>query len=162
MKIHTTYQLKQQQQTKLAITPEMRQAINILQLSNIELTTYIQKQLVENPMLEAEETFRAEFETWFVSSGDNRKHSPSHSTQPAWMYTATDRKSLIQHLEEQLIFLEISRLEKEICLSLIGNLNEHGYLELDTSLFCQQFQIRESLLEKCISVLQSIEPVGIG
>lgn len=51
------YGLNLEQNQKLMMTPELRQAITILQLSAQELTTFIDRQLVENPLLElAEET----------------------------------------------------------------------------------------------------------
>ena len=43
-------QLRQGQ--KLAITPQLRQAIKLLQLSNIELSAFVDEQLEKNPLLE--------------------------------------------------------------------------------------------------------------
>ena len=39
----------------LVITPQLQQAIKLLQLSRMELTQLIQKELTENPMLEEED-----------------------------------------------------------------------------------------------------------
>lgn len=46
------YGLDLEQTQKLIITPELRQAITILQLSSLELETYVEQQLQENPLLE--------------------------------------------------------------------------------------------------------------
>lgn len=46
------YGLNIEQSQKLIMTPELRQAITVLQLSSLELSTYIQLQLQENPLLE--------------------------------------------------------------------------------------------------------------
>ena len=40
------------QTQKLVMTPELRQAITILQLSTLELGQYIENQLLENPLLD--------------------------------------------------------------------------------------------------------------
>ncbi|MBI4125251.1 MAG: RNA polymerase factor sigma-54 [Deltaproteobacteria bacterium] len=40
---------------QLVVTPQLQQAIRLLQLSRMELTTMIQKELIENPCLEEEE-----------------------------------------------------------------------------------------------------------
>jgi len=49
------YGLDLEQTQKLIITPELRQAITILQLSALELETYVEQQLQENPLLEVYE-----------------------------------------------------------------------------------------------------------
>ena len=55
------FNLTLSQTQKLVMTPELRQAINILQLSTIELTQYIEKELLENPLLDIkDETFKNE------------------------------------------------------------------------------------------------------
>ncbi|MDD3894487.1 MAG: RNA polymerase sigma-54 factor, partial [Syntrophomonadaceae bacterium] len=41
-----------QQQQKLIMTPELRQAIAILQMSSLELNDYAQQELETNPLLE--------------------------------------------------------------------------------------------------------------
>jgi len=46
------YGLSLEQTQKLIMTPELRQAITILQLSALDLSTYIEEQLMENPLLE--------------------------------------------------------------------------------------------------------------
>ncbi|MCL2336862.1 MAG: RNA polymerase sigma-54 factor, partial [Firmicutes bacterium] len=46
------YGLNVIQTQKLIMTPELRQAITILQLSALELESYVEQQLEENPLLE--------------------------------------------------------------------------------------------------------------
>ncbi|NLB32184.1 MAG: RNA polymerase sigma-54 factor, partial [Tissierellia bacterium] len=47
------FELNLSQTQKLIMTPELRQAIQILQFNNVELTDYINKQLEVNPFLES-------------------------------------------------------------------------------------------------------------
>jgi len=51
-----TQRLDLRQSQALVMTPQLQQAIKLLQLSNIELTTYIEGELEQNPLLEREET----------------------------------------------------------------------------------------------------------
>ena len=46
------YEMSLKQVQKLVITPELRQAITILQLPWIELEQYISEEVMENPFLE--------------------------------------------------------------------------------------------------------------
>ncbi len=48
------YELTIEQTQKLSMTPELIQAIQILQFNNQELVDYVQNELLENPVLEAE------------------------------------------------------------------------------------------------------------
>ncbi len=51
--------LEQRQTQKIVITPQLRQAIKLLQLSAIELQAYIENEVRENPLLSAEERTEA-------------------------------------------------------------------------------------------------------
>ncbi len=49
------YEMSLKQVQKLVITPELRQAITILQLPWMELEQYISEEMLENPLLEFKE-----------------------------------------------------------------------------------------------------------
>lgn len=53
MALSTKLEMRQGQQ--LVMTPQLQQAIRLLQLSNIELTQYVEQELERNPLLEADE-----------------------------------------------------------------------------------------------------------
>lgn len=48
------YDLTLEQSQKLVMTPELRQAIQLLQYTSLELNEYLEKQLESNPLLEIE------------------------------------------------------------------------------------------------------------
>ena len=52
MQISQNLKLKQSQ--SLVMTPQLQQAIKLLQLNNLELTNLVNKELEENPFLENE------------------------------------------------------------------------------------------------------------
>ena len=54
MALSAKLELRQGQQ--LVMTPQLQQAIRLLQLSNIELTEFVEAELERNPLLEREET----------------------------------------------------------------------------------------------------------
>lgn len=57
----------------LVMTPQLQQAIKLLQLSNIELSEYVEQELEQNPLLERDE--RAE--------GDDREETPPEVPEPS-------------------------------------------------------------------------------
>ncbi len=50
MSLH--FELKAEQSQKLVMTPELQQAIGLLQLSSLELNSYVQEEMINNPLLE--------------------------------------------------------------------------------------------------------------
>ena len=57
-----TPRLEQRQSQALVMTPQLQQAIKLLQLSNMDLAAYVEQELQENPMLEREEGGTDEFD----------------------------------------------------------------------------------------------------
>ena len=55
VKLRIGFGLNIEQHQKLIMTPELRQAITILQMSSLDLAEFIQQELVENPLLEVNE-----------------------------------------------------------------------------------------------------------
>jgi RNA polymerase sigma-54 factor len=51
-----TQRLEIRQGQSLVMTPQLQQAIKLLQLSNIELTQYVEQELERNPLLERDES----------------------------------------------------------------------------------------------------------
>jgi RNA polymerase sigma-54 factor len=56
-----TPRLDLRQSQALVMTPQLQQAIKLLQFSNIELSTYVEQQLEQNPLLERDESASEEF-----------------------------------------------------------------------------------------------------
>ncbi len=65
--------LELRQGQTLVMTPQLQQAIKLLQLSNIELTAYVEQELERNPLLEREET----------SEREANSDAPSHESADA-------------------------------------------------------------------------------
>jgi RNA polymerase sigma-54 factor len=57
-----TQRLELKQGQTLVMTPQLQQAIKLLQLSNLELADYVETELEKNPLLEREEPHSAELE----------------------------------------------------------------------------------------------------
>ena len=66
-----TQRLDLRQSQSLVMTPQLQQAIKLLQLSNLELSEYIEGELEKNPMLERDEDDRDQIDTIDGDLGDN-------------------------------------------------------------------------------------------
>ena len=81
MALSTKLELRQGQQ--LVMTPQLQQAIRLLQLSNIELTQYVESELERNPLLEPDDGIeapvRSETETHEFNKSDEPTTQASES-----------------------------------------------------------------------------------
>jgi RNA polymerase sigma-54 factor len=60
------------QSTSLVMTPQLQQAIKLLQLSNLELSAYVEQELEQNPLLEREDSDREEVARGEPAEGEGR------------------------------------------------------------------------------------------
>lgn len=170
------FDLSQKQTVKLALTAELQQSINILKYSSSELIDFIYEQSNDNPCLEITEKNIELLNPSNISQLKERaniqelKHDYQRQNyssdfdyyNPIQNLSSTT-ETLEKHLLEQMAMVKgLSKLQKEILQFLIGNLNEHGYLEIEIKLVAHIFSSPLEVVEETISILQSFEPTGIG
>ena len=169
--------LFQEQTLKLVMTPELRQAITILQYSTIDLISYLREQAIENPVIELQEAAgqiaSAKLEKpapeldWkeIVSNRATGEYAPlkNDSTYNPLDFVSRGPVTLYEHLENQLGYVKgFSPLQRKIALFLIGNLDEKGYLEISTEEAAEQFGVDVTEVEDVLAVLQHFDPVGVA
>ena len=74
MAINTKLELRQTH--SLVMTPQLQQAIKLLQLSNLELTSFVEAELERNPLLE-----RAESEEGTPGAGEPTADPPANAAK---------------------------------------------------------------------------------
>ncbi len=155
------YGMVQQQAAKITMTPQLQQAIKLLQLSTPELLDAIQQEMDENPVLEfagnewgAYNGYRDPSSRGAGRSGQD--YDPLH--RAAW-----NDVSLERHLQEQLSFIrDIPPTVRRIIMFMIGNLDDKGYLGLSMDEISDMLQAEPDQAELALKILQSFEPVGVG
>ncbi|MEV9641715.1 RNA polymerase factor sigma-54 [Mammaliicoccus sciuri] len=142
--------LQQKQDLHLRMTTELRQAIELLQLSTYDLEQYIREQELENPLIELKESDRNESFQERIST----KSSGNGAEQQDWVKQQEESKrdQLIKQVNVSFPDSETRQLLKAI----IHNLDDNGYLSTD-----MQF-MDPSRIELGIELLQQIGPPGIG
>ncbi|MGB5812714.1 MAG: RNA polymerase factor sigma-54 [Polyangiales bacterium] len=149
-------QLKLSQQ--LIMTPQLQQAIKLLQMSRMELTELVQEELLENPVLEEGADAR-ESRAALTEPPEVRREDPTESkkneidwdryienyTQEAPMpsvrrnddempgleATLSSAEDLTDHLGWQLRMGEFMEDERRFGALVIGNLDDNGYLQIE-------------------------------
>lgn len=171
MKINTALHLSQSQ--KLAMTPQMQQSIKLLQLPTIDLNTYLQQFLLENPFLDQESpedqlneiipTLHDEGDR-FQSEWANLKPS-KRRTQDSELPIAeqiSQSPTLKCHLKEQFYLQTTNSYLREAGTYIIDLIEEDGYLKSELETISLESGISLQDLTDALSLIQTFDPIGVG
>ena len=147
MSITLSKNLKQKQSIKL--TSSLKKSIDLLQLSRFELVKKIDKEIIENPFLEKNETSIVD-------------HNFNHSD---FSFDIESKVNLRESLIKQLDDFHLNEKEIQIAKLIIGCIDESGKLsesieqieEISNFIFTEK-EIKDVLL----NIIHSLHPRGIG
>ena len=159
----------------LKLSPQMLQSMEILQMSTLELNEYIQDLVQENPAAELSEP---------ADQGDEgeelwrRLQSLADLDHQNRQYVTADRDeldplarvgtdggledTLLLHLTRQLERSKAPTIVLRGAQFLAACLDEDGYLRDDVSDLAQAAGLPASILEEGLSLLQTLDPLGVG
>ena len=166
----------------LTMTPQLQQAIRLLQLPVLDLNAQIQDALEENVMLEMEdlpdvpqtnaettaevETIRAE-ESWQQRSAERIQDSGWNGEgRPITEFADQSGQTLREHLLWQLEMEHFSPREVVIGEAIVDSINDDGYLTADLEEIAAslddgaEFTFEE--IEATLAKVQCLDPVGVG
>lgn len=182
------YSLKLETTQKLIMTPQLRQAIAILQLPATELTAMVEKELLENPVLEIDSAESPEEPAEETAAFDNsREDSQPDSEGDGWVeyllngaqttgcvqsdsgelakqreIADVDTVSLQNYLETQLHFAVLDDRRLTVGKYLIGCIDDNGYLCGTTTEAAARLGIAEATVLEVLQLIQTFEPTGVG
>ncbi|MDN5344670.1 MAG: polymerase sigma-54 factor [Clostridia bacterium] len=171
--------LNLEQTQKLIMTPELRQAIMVLQLSTLELAEYIQQELQENPLLEigddgevaaAEEPgedqggLEIDWQEYFQDGSDLGYVNGPREEAREWnqQNLVAGQPTLQDHLLLQLKIAAPSAREREIGTFLIGNLDANGYLKISLKEAAAYLKVSPAAVWRVLQLIQRFDPPGVG
>ena len=152
------------QSQKLVMTTQLKQSLDILNMSNLELEEEIKKEAEENPLLEMESKDNIDWEK-FVKEIDNKSyHIKGYDLDNDYTLEniIKSENNLYDYLKSQLGILKISKKEKEICEYIIDCLDKDGYLSCDEKFIMEELKISEEVFNSCLEYIQQFEPSGVG
>ncbi|MFC7319651.1 RNA polymerase factor sigma-54 [Halobacillus campisalis] len=139
-------ELTQNQSTRLKMTKELRQAISLLQYTQVELVDFIKEQAMENPLIEIVEPSPTNFS------------SPNLTVEDYAERLVDWRQTL---LEEQRL-LTLSEMDKKVVSQLILNLHDNGFLPYTKAELATEIDVEEKDVESGLSILKQLQPGGLG
>ena len=177
--------LSQKMAQKMALTPQMRQSIHILQLPLLELRGYIQQQVEENPTLEVEresaskDSITDEKITRIVEQSQGARSDSEGLFDAGYSREEIQKKqnfreslitrgpSLQEYLIRQLRMHTLSETDYKIGELIISHIDDNGYLqtsieEIAQILIFKGTNVASQDVDRILSLIQSFEPIGIG
>ena len=191
MSMKLGYDLTIEQTQKLVMTPELIQAIKLLQFNIQELESYVQDQILTNPVLEQEtehegdqplheggadaETapVQRESQDWEEYIRGSYEEGRDGQWDRQWIerqddnadfyerYVSSDL-TLPEHLMFQLQMIAQSETEERIGRFIIESLDENGYLTVTIEEIAETLHIEKDQAEDVLYLIQGMDPAGVG
>lgn len=158
------------QEQKLIINQSMQQSLNILQMSNIELSECIEKEIQENPVLEADysnvDIQSDEYLQFSKYLKENRYDSDialkDSDEEVSPFNFISQKKSLKDYLIEQIGDLNENDFIKKICLYIIEEIDDRGYFTEKIDEIEAIINIEKKYIINALNVVKGLEPAGIA
>lgn len=164
------YELTIEQVQKLSMTPELIQAIQILQLNQQELEEYIEQELLENPVLEIESmddskavdlqsvVLRNAAEEWRYMQ---QEYSPDEE-EITFEQFVSEESTLEDFLMEQLHLSNLNEKKMYIGRYIIDAIDDNGYLTVSVEEIAKACHTNCETAEAVLTHIQSFDPPGVA
>ncbi len=175
----------------LVMTPQLQQAIKLLQMNRMEMENLINSELVENPTLEetsdSESTVQSIDEVRQETSSQTEENPQANENfnwenylenfrstpnlpvyrggdedLPSYENTLTASPDLPEHLSWQLKLSDMTDKEKLIGDVIIGNVNEDGYLQCSIEEIAEKENFDVHEVEAVLYRVQEFDPIGVA
>lgn len=179
-----SYNLNLEQTQKLVMTPELRQAIEILQYNSLELKSFIQQELLNNPVLEQaqpiseveapqkneqeqqDNDFKDDKLDFSKLLNDYRKSGSIKSYEKKDEVTFENflpaETTLLEHLMLQLHFTLLKGIDNDIAVFIIENIDDNGYLRATTEEMASMLNVELEDVDNILGIIQTFDPIGVG
>jgi len=184
-----TQSLDLRQSQQLVMTPQLQQAINMLQMSNVELAELVEEELEKNPLLEKDESTpddsgddspdretgndevdeayeQAGGETDFDAGSKMAEVGAGGNTkfedvENSFENRMSSEKTLREHLIDQLHVRFNDNRDRMVGAMLIDRIDESGYLREDPNELAEKIGASEERIERLLEKMKGFDPTGI-
>ena len=184
------YDLTIEQTQKLTMTPELIQAIQILQFNTQELDEFVQEELMQNPVLEFDKNYDEKNQDEISKSEEMDEKACKEAeidlrekvkeaeyddiSYKQWEYSkdrddeysyeqfVSKEETLEDSLLLQLTFSSLQGQDLKIGRFLVEAIDDNGYLTVTTDEVAEAFHVERKKVEEILDVIQTFEPAGVG
>lgn len=141
---------EQRQIQKLVLTQQMQQSIRILRYNIEDLHDFMQQKQLDNPFVKIK------------TSSIKRTVDSGKSFSLEDELVSRQTQSLPEYLLSQVHLTMRKTVLRGWVVFLIDHLDQNGYLTLDIDTICQQTQVDQTTLIDALTLLQQLDPPGVG
>lgn len=190
MSMAMSTRLMMRQGQSLVMTPQLLQAIKLLQFSNVELAAFLREEIERNPLLEAQdgdapaaahnpEPSGSRADPASIAPGAGSSAAPDATGLSATSWTGVGgggadadapnleayvaaRRSLRDHLLDQLALASVPDSQKLMARAIIDALDENGYLRENLAELADRLGAGQAASAAALTLVQGFEPSGVG
>lgn len=187
MALNHTQNLDLSLKQQLSLTPQLQQAIKILNMNGVELALEVQQMLEQNFMLNLDnqdyqleaieyseekssegllETLSEELEydsSWEEHyDHDWEAHSPHREEENNLEQYISEQYTLDSYLQEQLAQMPLSAEARQIAEILIYHLDEDGYFRDNINEVAKQYSLKPQQIKEGLEIIKRCQPTGVG
>lgn len=182
-----------QQSTHMAqqqvLSPQMRQSLEVLQATALELQQMVRQELESNPVLEEEvpeaeaapeaadgdeaadddasreaEALARLDEDWRSFSGEGAQNYDlgAEARRQHFLEGVAPPETLLQHLERQIGSLALDPVQRRVASLLAGNLDDDGYLAATLEEVADEAGVETAEARDVLGIIQNLDPPGVG
>ncbi len=170
-------QMNMRQSQRVVMTPQLQQAIKLLQMSRLELEQTVSDYLVENPLLEEVEELSESNENeisptsrnaisqsidWQGWSGLRKGRDTDWEDAVPYNQRLATEMTLEGHLLWQLNLSALTEGEKSIAQLIIGNIDERGYLCCSLEDIAADMAVPSEHVGVVLRQIQGLDPPGVA
>src|SRR5262245_13452280 len=161
----------------LTLTPQVQQALRLLQMSALEFAQEMEQALADNPFLEEKEAPAEPAEAPasepavssledFAPVPETPAAAPAEREQEDWSTAADASPSLQDHLREQLMISQMGERDRALAHMIVDSLDDDGYFKMSfddlAAMVPAEHDVRAEDFEAALRLVQSLDPAGVG
>lgn len=162
-------ELKQELEMQTKVSQEMVQAVSVLQMTAWDLKQYVQDAMLENPVIELEETTKKQENDdtmrkleWLENGDYQNKVYYQQEMEESREFREENEPNLREYLQEQLTFMDLDKKASYIISYMIQSLDERGYLLEKEEEISDILGISLKEVQRARKILCTMEPLGVG
>lgn len=168
-------ELKFTQRQRQNFSVRQQQSVEILQMGHMELENFMHQAVLENPLLEYDESKEEETA---AEDGIVGMEWLEENDRQNYVYYEQDyegeqgdgisnlgsspQERLADELLSQFCVMQLDEKKRSILEYLVFSLDQRGYYTEEESSTAKLLQVTEAEISECLTILKSVEPAGIG
>src|SRR5688572_28362987 len=156
----------------LTLTPQVQQALRLLQMSALEFAQEMEQALAANPFLEDNaETTQAPREATaaeelVLPQEPSLPAGSADREQEEWSGAAESEPTLQEHLRQQLMISQMGERDRALAHMIVDSLDDDGYFKLGfdelAALVPPEHDVQPEDFMAALKLVQTLEPAGVA